>query len=290
MLKKIISLVLIVAIGGYLLTPFSPCDQPIPYRIGTVDPRFDISIEEFTKDIDNAAQIWNKAIDKQLFVYNAKGALSVSLVHDGRQTLTQEINKIEDTLDKQKEDITPKIAQYEKRSAEFKKRSDELNDQIESWNAKGGAPPDVYEQLVKQQKELEQEASELNAQAKTLNLSADKYNSQIGKLDKTVNTFNQSLTLKPEEGVYDPATNSIEVYFNISKNELVHTLTHELGHALGMDHNNNPKSILYPETTQTLTPTDDDLAALKFICRPRTMAEVLRDRGLFIYNFYTTQQ
>lgn len=290
MLKKIISLVLIAAVAGYLLTPFSPCDQPLPYRIGTVDPQFDISIEEFTKDTDTAAQIWNKAIDKKLFVYNPEAALTVSLVHDGRQTLTQEIGKIEDTLDKQKKDLTPKIAQYEKRSEEFKKKSEELNRQVDEWNAKGGAPPDIYEQLIKQQKELEQEADQLNAQAKTLNLSADNYNNQIGKLDKTVDTFNQSLTVKPEEGVYDPATNSIEVYFNISKNELIHTLAHELGHALSMDHNNNPKSILYPETSETLTPTSDDLSALKYICRERTMAEVLRDRGLFIYNFYTTQQ
>ena len=56
---------------------------------------------------------------------------------------------------------------------------------------------------------------------------------------------------KPEEGIYDPANQRIEVYFNINRSEMVHTIAHEFGHALDLPHNDNRLSIMFPYSTQT---------------------------------------
>ncbi len=144
------------------------------------------------------------------------------------------------------------MAEYEKQSESFKQRLEALNSEIEEWNKKGGAPPDVFERLMKEQNSLKREAEKLNATARSLNKSADVYNSNVGTLNKEVDTINTALSTKPEEGVYLPQENKIEIYFHITQDELVHTLAHELGHALGMDHNSNQVSIMYANTTPAM--------------------------------------
>ncbi len=286
MLKKLITLVAFIALGGYLFTSYSTCDQPIHYKIGKVDEQFNLTEEKFAETIDQAGKIWSKAYGKPLFIYDPQGPLSISMVYDGRQTLTTKITQIEKNLNSEKKDLAPKIKAYEAQSADYKKKITDLNNQIESWNAKGGAPPEVYQQLLNQQKQLKQEADSLSAQAKALDISTDQYNAQVSKLDTTVDAFNQSLQLKPEEGLYNPQANTIEVYFYINQNELLHTVAHEMGHAIGLEHNQNKQSILYPQTTTALTPSKDDLADLQEVCRPRTHAEILKTHLMQIYDFY----
>jgi hypothetical protein len=125
---------------------------------------------------------------------------------------------------------------------------------------------------------LQSEANSLSATAKSLNQSTDQFNSQVGKLNQTINTFNDALTFKPEEGIFIGAEKRIEIYFNINQNELVHTLAQELGHSLGLAHNQNSKSIMYPSTTLSLPPSVDDIKALEEVCRPRSILELVNQR------------
>src|SRR5579872_3716858 len=90
---------------------YSPCDTPIPYRLGTVDARFGISNEDFSQDVANATLIWDNAEGKTLFSYNPKASLTISLIYDSRQQLTNEINNLQNNLDTQKGSIDQQIAQ-----------------------------------------------------------------------------------------------------------------------------------------------------------------------------------
>ncbi len=256
----------------------SPCDNPIPYRIGTVDARFNISKSEFQTDISQAVGIWDTAESKQLLDYDSKGSLSISLVFDQRQQLTNEINSLQNQVSSQKGTIDQQIAQYQKDKAAFEQKINDLNSQIQSWNAKGGAPPDVYANLVQQQQALKTQAQQLNITAQNLNQSTTSYNSQIGQLDQTITTFNQSLAQKPEEGLYNSRDNTITIYFSNNQNELIHTLAHELGHAIGMDHNQNPNSIMYPYSTSSIEPSKDDLLALSSICEKKSLITIGEQR------------
>lgn len=257
---------------------YSFCDQPIRYRVDTVDPKFNLSRDEFMADINQATEIWNGAIDKNLFVYDPKGDLSINLVYDKRQFLTSQINQLENKVQSKKESLNPQVSEYKRLSLDFKQKLSDLNSQIEYWNSRGGAPPDEYAKITLQQQDLQKEADSLNAMAQSLDISADAYNAEVKQLNQTINTFNNTLEERPEEGIFKGPENRIEIYFNISKPELIHTIAHELGHALGLDHVSNPAAIMYPKTSQKIKLTEADITILEDACRRYNIFELIEIR------------
>lgn len=274
-MKKII-LPLLFAAGIFALfyVHLSPCDSPIEYRIDTVDSRFNISRDQFTKDVSDAVAIWSKQYGKELFVYNPKGNLSVNLVFDQRQQLNNQISGLQGTVVTQQNSLKPEIAAYDQQVANFKQKLAAFNSEVSSWNAKGGAPKNVYDQLQSQQQSLKQEADSLNATAKSLNLAAENFNSQVNQLNQTIDIFNTALSERPEEGFWDGNTNTITIYFDITQPELIHTLAHEFGHALGMEHASDANAVMFYKTNQTLTLTPEDISELQKVCQPLNLIEI----------------
>ncbi len=254
---------------------YSPCDTPIKYKIGNIDKRFNITSEQFKKDTNNASSIWNKIINKNVFTYDPKGNLTINAVYDERQALNNQINTLEGKLKTGETTLDAQIAKYQKDLATFNKSLIDLNAQIDAWNAKGGAPPDVYKALLNQQSALKAEASRLNALAKSLNQQTSTYNSQVLNVNNKINTFNESLLVKPEEGLYDSETNTINIYFDISQNELIHTLAHELGHARGLAHTNGKLDIMYPESGESLIASQNDINAITLICKKKSLLQAI---------------
>lgn len=269
----------------------SPCDTPIPYRIGTVDSRFNITREEFLSSIEDAKDIWSLSYGKTLFEHDPKGQLSVNLVYDERQLLNNQITELDNEITQKKDTIAPKIEEYKRKSIDFDKKVTQLNQEIDYWNSHGGADPTEYKKLKDEQESLRKEAEELNELAALLNQSTIQYNSKLRELNKTVEEFNEELKYKPEEGIYisDENGRRIIIYFNTSKDELVHTLAHEMGHALGISHINSTSSIMYPRTTDVSTLSDDDLAALSFVCRKISILEVIKNKADYAITIIKSQ-
>lgn len=304
MRKLLVFILLLTLLTGYVFyNPFaqkalyralypSPCDYPISYTIKVVDPRFNLSNAELLSDLQQAGKIWSDSYGKQLFVYDPqnKSSVQVSLVYDARQALNNEIDTLKNNLNSEKSTIQPKILEYYRRSAEFKNKVNALNQQISYWNAQDGAPENEYQKLKAEQENLQKEASDLNTLAQTLNQSTDQFNAEVGKLNQTVDIFNQNLKVKPEEGLYNANKNAISIYFSTNRQELIHTLAHEFGHAIGLDHNSDQNSIMYPFTTQTIIPSTTDLAALQTVCQNKTIVEVLLDKVKLIYQAATNKE
>lgn len=259
------------------LVYYSPCDTPITYSIGTIDKRFNVTPEELLTDAKAATNIWNTTQNKQLFVYDPTATFTINMVYDSRQALTSEITKLNSDLKQQQGDIDPKIAAFKQKQQDFETKVEELNKQVQYWNSRGGAPKEEYEKLIAQQKELQAEARSLNEEAQSLGQSTQEYNLNAQKLNQTIDNYKQVLQYRPEEGLYEQegAKRKISIYIDISKDEFLHTLTHEFGHALGLDHNNDAKSIMYPQTTTVLSPSSTEISELNNICKKRTVFEVV---------------
>lgn len=245
---------------------YFPCDHPVAYKLGTVDARFNLSADLAKKDVEEAANVWDQTWGKNVFQEDPTADLTVNFIFDQRQELSNQIKSRKNDVVQNKETLDQKAASFRSQAVILEKKISDLNAQIATWNAKGGAPPDVYQSLTAQQTQLQKEIRDLQAQAGQLNLSINSYNLEVNQFNSTVSDFNSVVTAKPEAGLYDGKAQTISIYYVNSSAELEHTLIHEFGHALGVDHVTNPAAIMYPLTSKTVDFTPDDLAALQKAC------------------------
>lgn len=261
-----------------LYSALDPCKNPIKFKVNDVDSRFKLSRQQVIEYSKEAAQIWNEGSNLNLFVYSEDGDLSINMVYDSRQQTSNKINELDKDVGEEKDKLEEMVAKHKADVAAFKQRLANHNEKVQQWNSQGGAPPDEYQKLIEEQRSLEAEANALNDQAENLNIATEDYNVQVGQLNEVISDFNEDLEKRPEEGLYIGEENKIEIYFNNNKNELIHTLAHELGHARGVDHNNDSDSIMYPFSTRTIELTEADLTDLAEVCRPKSPTEVIRTR------------
>src|ERR1700722_12679516 len=160
-MKKLILLivVIIIAVAAYFnkaallaeanqILYYSPCAKPKTFRIGNIDPRFDISKPELIADAQQAASAWKNSQGMILLAYDPNSAMPINMIYDQRQALDSQINTLNNQVTQQKNSLSPEISAYEQKVEDFKQKSNALNQQIQYWNTKGGAPQDTYNNII----------------------------------------------------------------------------------------------------------------------------------------------
>lgn len=255
---------------------YSPCTPPINYRLGNIDPKFKITEKKFLEHVNEATQIWKNALGRDVFIHDEDGVpenseriITISMVYDERQRLNTQIRQLKGQVGNENKKIEASIAEYEGRVKVFKERSQALSEKIKNLSIDDPEYRQKFDEAFRESEELNREADELNQMAAALNQSTDSYNKEVGRLNNTISQFNQSITEKPEEGIYMSEGDIIEIYLTISNDELVHTLAHEFGHALGIEHIDNKESVMYPFTTEVIEAIPEDVTAIHEACKER---------------------
>lgn len=303
-MQRSLSMLLIVALvfgGGYwYYTAFAGCNVPITYRIGNVDDRFELSEEEVRMAISSAESLWEDGTDRNLFTYDEEGKLVINFVYDERQERANEedefrevLEEREDVSDSVKDEYNMLLTQYEalrlsyhKAVQAYETNLTAYNAEVADWNTRGGAPKDVYERLAetqtvlaKEEKRLDGLRVQLNAIVRKINALGSEGNNLITDYNSLVEEYNSRFSEGGEFTQGDYTQDVINIYEFESPEELSVVIAHEFGHAIGIEHVEEEKSIMYhhmeaQELSAGLTP-NDQVAFLALCGTPTTFTETL---------------
>lgn len=265
-------------------------EYPLRYRIADLDPRLNITQQQMIELSQQAAAIWAKDTGQQYFVYDPEAEFVIHLVFDQRQVRSmkrsENLNQLEQEqqhwlaqnqqLQRLKQSIADSRTRLELQTIEYQNNQQKYQQALQNLKASAQNPKQIAR--LQQQHTLQQQASDLQTKIAEHNQLVQQFNTQTEQskqlyqqLTESVAAFNQ--TFKPQvvhKGQFHGQ--QIFIYEFSSMDDLRLTLAHEFGHALGLKHTQDPKSLMYPrikeQNAKDFQLTDTDLELLGFSRAP----------------------
>jgi hypothetical protein len=282
----------IVLLVIYLRMP-KPCKEPLTYRLGRIDERFGLTRLDFSLAVRKAAAVWGQPLSRELFRDDPQGTIEISLIYDYRQETSDKLKQIDYRMAGTKDSIESMKMRYENLKSEYEQkrltlendlraynaRVNAFNAEIESWNRQGGALETHRSRLTSAKNELNSDRESLSTRQDTVKKLADEVNCMMPVINETVVRQNQDvehyrdvgsrLSGEFQEGFFESkeGKQSIIIYHFDNEAKLVRLLVHEFGHALRLNHSNNPNAVMYRlNQFDAAELTTDDIDALKARC------------------------
>lgn len=266
-------------------------EHPLRYRIADLDPRLNITQQQMIELSQQAAAIWAKDTGQNYFVYDPEANFVIHLVFDQRQVRSmkrsENLNQLEQEqqhwldqnqqLQHLKQSVARSKTQLELQKIDYQNNQQKYQQAVQNLKASTKNQKQIA-RLEQQQHTLQQQSVDLETKIAEHNQLVQQFNRQTEQskqlhqqLTESVAAFNQ--TFKPQvlhKGQFHGQ--QIFIYEFSSMDDLRLTLAHEFGHALGLKHTQDPKSLMYPrikeQNAKDFQLTDTDLELLGFSREP----------------------
>lgn len=255
-----------------------PCAVPLEWRIADVDPRFELEDSSARVAMERATELWERAVDRELFSHEPEGGLPVRFVYDDRQALLQVRRDLQREIQDAGRDLEARRAEiadlrdafesaraaYEERRAVFERRMASHDAEVRRWNERGGAPDSVRAELLDRSAELQEERRALERQRQELQAVQEWFRAETDRLNQRIRERNRRVedlerrfpatateagrygeSVRRRNGEVVSVDREIRVFRFDGLDELVLLLAHELGHALGLGHSGVEGSVMH---------------------------------------------
>jgi len=276
-------------------TQIKPCREPLTYRFGDIDPRFNIKKSELADIMEEVEGLWKTALNRNLLTYSENGEVVIYLRYGDEQERSEEERSLsrriqsrqaqgkllQDEYDRLAKSYQKQKNTFESSLAQFNNTVDTYNERMDQWDNWQSIPSDKQQDLKQMQQQINRLQIDLNRKQQNLeslrkrtNAKSRQLNRMIDEQNRLVQEYNDRFS-KPhkfDQGryVWEGKDERINIFQFANKAELKTVLAHEAGHALGLDHVENPKSVMYPmmgaQNIFDLSLSKQDIAAIKELC------------------------
>lgn len=270
-----------------------PCQEPLTYRLGRIDEKFGLTRLEFSMAVRKAAAIWGKPLSRELFREDPQGKIEISLVYDYRQETSDKLKQLNNRMAGAKDLYESMKMHYDSLKSEYEQKRETLendlrahNTRINAFNAEieylkrqGGVTETHRSRLMLVKNELDSARENLKIRQDEIKRLVDEIKSMTLVINENVARQNQNvdhyrdigrrLSGEFQEGFFESkkGKKSITIYHFDNEAKLVRLLVHEFGHALKLNHSDNPDAVMYRMNRfDTAELSADDIAALKARC------------------------
>jgi Matrixin len=242
------------------------CPAPLAYKVNQIDSHFNLTLEQAKAHVAAAEAVWESSSGRDLFYYDENADLVIDFVFDDRQAMADsevsqkqqldskrdENNELRKTIEELQKEYEEDATAYERAVDSYERDLTAYNNKVQSYNDQGGAPAEAYDELEAEKNTLNRKSGELDTTSARLNELAGKINELGNNSNKLVDEYNREVKSYNEQFGFsreftqgDYFDGTISIYKFSNERELVAVLTHELGHALGIDHVEGESSVMY---------------------------------------------
>jgi len=273
----------------------NPCQSPLTFSVGEIDDRFGVTESEVRSAIINVAEVWSDAAGTPVATFSEDGEIKVHLIYDEQQQLTDRERQFRNRLQMREyqisafeNDYQASVQRFEERNEEYQRESErvqqamtQLNDWIQQINSQGGFNSEQLELLKERRERIDRMSERMEQSGAVITEKVDEINVQLRQLNRMVEEKNELIqeynrtfsgTRRFTQGSYERSGDRrwISVFQFANSEEMELVIAHEVGHALGLDHVDNPASVMHQlmgqQVRTELVLTDEDRDALRDAC------------------------